>query len=556
LSLRRALLALTFLAAIAAPSAASAATSLYVSSLNAGKVSQFDIGAGGLLAPKSPAAVTSSAANASESLAITPDGSSLYLSDLSGKVAQFDIGATGLLTPKSAPTVTTPSGGGGRIAISPEGNSLYVPLGATIAQFDIGAGGLLSPKSPASVGNPGFSAIALAVSPDGSTLYSSGVPGLNRFPIGAGGRLGTAVPIAGGGGVWLSMRPDGRSLYASQLSAAGIRQYDVGPTGELTPKSPATVATGTETAQLAVSADGNSLYAADFNHNGVAQFDIAADGKLTPKTPATVAGGAKPAGVAVTPSGGSVYLGNFGGLVGGGTTISQYAVGGGGTLAALAPATAPAAEGPWWMFARPDQGPVASITVKRAAAGSPVFFNGSASHDPDGTVKRYDWDFGDGFTATNAGPTPSHTFKRGTFQVTLTAIDDEGCSNRIVFTGQVALCNGTGAATKTSSIIVPKAFRGVTVGKSAKVKGGSLRVKVGCPKGIEGPCKGKLVLKGIGKAKIKIAAGKSKRLKLALPRRKLTLLERAGKLVAKATATAHDGFGVKRITRAKITLKL
>ena len=64
------------------------------------------------------------------------------------------------------------------------------------------------------------------------------------------------------------------------------------------------------------------------------------------------------------------------------------------------------------MFARPDQGPIAAFTVRRAAAGSPVFFDGSASSDPDGTVKRYDWDFGDGFRAADAGPTVNHTFAR------------------------------------------------------------------------------------------------------------------------------------------------
>jgi chitodextrinase len=35
-------------------------------------------------------------------------------------------------------------------------------------------------------------------------------------------------------------------------------------------------------------------------------------------------------------------------------------------------------------------------------AGSAVYFNGSASFDPDGNITGYTWDFGDGMIATGA----------------------------------------------------------------------------------------------------------------------------------------------------------
>ena len=55
--------------------------------------------------------------------------------------------------------------------------------------------------------------------------------------------------------------------------------------------------------------------------------------------------------------------------------------------------------------------------------GEPVFFDGSGSYDPDGTIASYAWDFGDGSSGT--GPTPTHTYDAGTFTVSLTVTDDD-----------------------------------------------------------------------------------------------------------------------------------
>jgi PKD repeat protein len=52
-------------------------------------------------------------------------------------------------------------------------------------------------------------------------------------------------------------------------------------------------------------------------------------------------------------------------------------------------------------------------------------FDGSASFDPDGTIRRYYWTFGDGETAV--GKRPTHTYAApGTYEVKLTVTDDGG----------------------------------------------------------------------------------------------------------------------------------
>ncbi|MEA3357297.1 MAG: LamG-like jellyroll fold domain-containing protein, partial [Patescibacteria group bacterium] len=58
----------------------------------------------------------------------------------------------------------------------------------------------------------------------------------------------------------------------------------------------------------------------------------------------------------------------------------------------------------------------------------PILFTGSGSYDPDGSIVAYEWDFGDGDTATGVAPT--HTYvQNGTYTVTLTVTDNEGTSN-------------------------------------------------------------------------------------------------------------------------------
>jgi PKD repeat protein len=76
-----------------------------------------------------------------------------------------------------------------------------------------------------------------------------------------------------------------------------------------------------------------------------------------------------------------------------------------------------------------NQPPRASLTVSAISVrpGAPVTFNGTASWDPDGTIRSYLWDFGDGFG--DSGPVVGHSYAQaGTFQVVLTVVDNGGAS--------------------------------------------------------------------------------------------------------------------------------
>jgi YVTN family beta-propeller protein len=184
-------------------------------------------------------------------------------------------------------------------------------------------------------------------------------------------------------------------------------------------------------------------------------YTINSDGSLTsvPGSPFAT-GGMNGKAVAVTPDGKRLYVSNQGS-----NNVSGFDIAGDGSLTAIAGSpwltggTSPDLES---IVITPNQPPLASFSAQPASAGSSSSFNGNPSVDLDGTVTGYRWDFGDGTLLVSGGPTPRHTFGRaGTFTVTLTLTDNEGCGTVRVFTGKATLCNGSRVATIARQVTIP-----------------------------------------------------------------------------------------------------
>jgi DNA-binding beta-propeller fold protein YncE len=285
-----------------------------------------------------------------------------------GTVSQYDIGAGGLLAPLSPPTVaasqplpgsTRPGPSG--LAVSPDGKSVYVaiigfdydayPVQSGVTQFDVGADGTLSPKSPAAIFTS-CETVRVVVSPDGKSVYGSGSPDcafLTQYDVGAGGTLSLKSPayLQAFEGLGIAVSPDSRSVYVANGYADNVSQYDADAGGSLSSKSPPTVTADRFPTAIAVSPDGKSVYVPVNDYSGIGsvfQYDVGSGGKLSPKSPPRVAAGIGPDAVAVSPDGTSVYVVN-GDFPRGNGTVSQYDVGQGGALSLKSPATVTAGLG-------------------------------------------------------------------------------------------------------------------------------------------------------------------------------------------------------------------
>ena len=77
-----------------------------------------------------------------------------------------------------------------------------------------------------------------------------------------------------------------------------------------------------------------------------------------------------------------------------------------------------------------NQPPTAVITTNATYGNVPltISFDASQSNDPDGSITKYSWDFGDG--TTGSGVTTTHTYNNtGEYTVVLTVTDDDGANS-------------------------------------------------------------------------------------------------------------------------------
>ena len=435
-------------AAAAPPTAPGDAPAVYV--IGGTDVAQFGEAADGRLVAKSPATVgglTTGIAGAS-----SPDGRFLYVLDNNATIATFSIASDGRLT-AVGPAVAT--GANPRfIAVSPDGRSIYATSNGdtAIRQYDVGADGRPVPKSPADVDVPGATTVSgVAIDQSGRALFAGADTGVARFSIAADGRLSYLGDAAGPTLTQeLRVHPNGGSLYAVNFGGQ-VFQYDIGAGGSLTPKVPAFVSipNSCQPSGGTPSADGAFFYATCLNPGGftrdVAQWSIDGSGRLNPLTPAyTVLGMFTSFAPAPNLSGSALYVP---------TSISrQLDVAPGGAVSPASPSVIPGGVSGQAIVTRSRSMVTAAFTAAPGAAGSATRFDASGSSAASAaSVARYDWDFGDGTTLANGGPTPTHTYAAaGAYAPRLTVFADDG--NRTVYFGTTMLRDGDASTGTTVNV--------------------------------------------------------------------------------------------------------
>jgi PKD repeat protein len=426
-----------------APATAVAARDAYVTDAPAGQVAQLAVDAGGALAPLVPPSLP---AVLPRRLTMTPDGESLYVTagyPGHGRVLQYDVSAGGIATPKDPAAVEAgvlPVA----VAMHPGGEVLYVAdrWGSEVLSYAVAPGGGLESRDSLSLHD---SPAGIAVAPDGRSAYVIVGQWVKRLAVGADSELLAESLVAVGTGGKLTdvtLTPDGRYLYATSADSR-IFQFQVGEQGLLSrmPSAAVPVSEQTKLASIAVSPDGTNVYAAgrSYSHGPPSgrlfQFTVGQDGGLVPKDPpGLVVPRAKLRDLALTPNGRTLYAA--------GGDLHLFDVDSSGLATPEAPPLFDLL-GAAGVAVSPNQAPVASFEATLAPAGSVVSFDASSAADPDGSITRYDWDFGDGTLLADGGPTPSHLYARpGEYEVRLVVTDNEGASTRTVFTGTSTIENG------------------------------------------------------------------------------------------------------------------
>jgi DNA-binding beta-propeller fold protein YncE len=358
--------------------------SAYVASFESDAVAVLDRAADGRLTQKAGTAgcisdtgsggacVDGVALNGPVSVAVSPDGTSVYVASLFGGVAVLNRGADGTLSRKAGTLACISADGSGgacaagrvlgfpnSVTVSPDGRSVYVTSEQDVVEvFDRAADGTLTQKAGTAGCIHSFGALGCAdgkaldsptsviVSPDGGSVYviakfddlngfdgavavfdraadgtltqKAGTAGCISYENTSGGECVSGTGLNGANAV--AMSPDGASLYVAGRADASVVVFDRAANGTLTQKAgtagciasfggigcaPGTALRGVTA--VAVSPDGRSVYTASFENDAVAVFDRAADGTLTQK--AGTAGCISETG-AGSPGGGACFDGN------------------------------------------------------------------------------------------------------------------------------------------------------------------------------------------------------------------------------------------------------
>jgi len=361
--------------------------------------------------------------------AISPDGAVLYVLDDTAPMGSIrNISTATNTVTRTIPLVRATNIGGGGLhgaAVTPDGAAIYA------AWPDNGTVEVLSTETDEFVASipVDMAPFGIAVTPDGGTVYAAGGDQLSVISTATNTVVGT-VALAG---PWrIAVSPDGNRVYVSQSGRNALAVVDTEKNEVV-----ATVPVGSWPDEVAVSPDGATALVSTMDNS------VSVVSTVRNRVVATIPTPGRPSGIAFAPGGRTAYV----------TIIDRNAVIPIDTATNRVGAEIPVGKWPRMVALVPNQPPHAAFAVTDAAA--PVRFDASASSDPDGSVRRYRWDFGDGADTTTTSPTTTHAYATaGEYEVTLRVTDDEGCSAQLLFTGQTATCNGSAVARATQLITV------------------------------------------------------------------------------------------------------
>jgi YVTN family beta-propeller protein len=194
-------------------------------------------------------------------------------------------------------------------------------------------------------------------------VANNGGNSVSQYSLAANGALTPKSPATVATGASpsdVTISVDGKYAYVVNQGANTVSQYLVSATGTLSAMAAPPVATAGGATSSVLSIDGKSFYVTSQNGQAVSQYTVTANGSLSPKVPATVATNGFAFAIALNPDGKTAYVTNFNT-----NTVAQYAVGATGALTPKVPFTVATGDTPLGIALSPD-GKSAYVTNNNA----------------------------------------------------------------------------------------------------------------------------------------------------------------------------------------------
>jgi YVTN family beta-propeller protein len=384
--------------------------------------------------PANQVSTAISSEGAPADVAITPDGKTAYV------VGREKVIPINVATNKAGTAIPIETSGRS-IAIAPDGRFAYVTSNFSapdnVSKIDLATGTV----TPIPVGH---NLAGIAVAPDSRTVYVVSSSDNAVIPVdSATNAVGTPIPV-GPFPSGIAVTPDGTRAYVLIPGEEKLVRVDLA-TNTVTGAIPKVFGF-----ELAISPGGTKAYAVGGVE--VTPVNLAAGVAGTPIVDPTQGSFED---VAILPDGSRAYM-----------TTQRFEMSSSVGLMTPLATSSDALEPAFPLNASlaralaivPNQPPRAAFSAAPQPGKTllPIGFDAGSSADTDGgSVARYEWDFGDGTVVASGGAAPQHTYaKAGTYTVTLTTTDNEGCSVSLVFTGQTAYCNGSSIARISHPVVV------------------------------------------------------------------------------------------------------
>jgi 6-phosphogluconolactonase (cycloisomerase 2 family) len=276
--------------------------SLYVNHVESDDIAQYTINPSGQLSAKNPFLFAlPGSTGARQGIAVTPDSKYVYSIgfDVVPGLWELAAGEGGLLsalTPDFINAGTNPI----EVAVHPTLPKVYVATAGKVQVLTIEEEGELKNASSPSTPDVG----TVTVTPNGKYLYAS--PFNSKSVYGFKVDQTTGALSAIGGSPWEYTEGAAQDIVASNTNVfvsnlSGVAIFDLNDAdGVLTLNGQDKVSVKGSPAGTVLAPDGKSLYVATTNGNTIAQFSVAAGGDLSAKSPASVAITGQPQYLAVT----------------------------------------------------------------------------------------------------------------------------------------------------------------------------------------------------------------------------------------------------------------